>query len=291
MDKSAADAPRSLTSDAWHDLKRNPVFWIAGSVVVLMLLLAAFPGLFSSLDARTASCALSDSLRAPSAEHWFGFNKQGCDIYSRVVYGARSSVLVGVFSTLIAGVIALTMGLLAGYYGSWLDALLARIVDIFLGIPILLGAVVVAKALSGQELGIWPMILALGMLGWPGVARVVRSSVIAARHQDYVQAARVLGAGNLRIMIRHILPNSLAPMVVMLTIALGSFIALEATLSFLGVGPRNTISWGVDIAEAQRWIREASRPGTAAAGFLTLTVLAFIMLGDAVREAFDPKLQ
>jgi oligopeptide transport system permease protein len=188
-------------------------------------------------------------------------------------------------------VIALTMGLLAGYYGSWLDALLARIVDIFLGIPILLGAVVVAKALSGQELGIWPMILALGMLGWPGVARVVRSSVIAARHQDYVQAARVLGAGNLRIMIRHILPNSLAPMVVMLTIALGSFIALEATLSFLGVGPRNTISWGVDIAEAQRWIREASRPLLFPAGFLTLTVLAFIMLGDAVREAFDPKLQ
>ncbi len=291
MVKTLPDAPRSLASDAWHDLKRNPVFWIAGSVVVFMLLLALFPGLFSSVDARTASCALSDSLRPPSAEHWFGFNKQGCDIYSRVVYGARSSVLVGVFSTLIAGTIALTMGLLAGYYGGWLDALLARIVDIFLGIPILLGAVVVAKALAGQELGIWPMIVALGMLGWPTVARVVRSSVIAARHQDYVQAARVLGAGNLRIMIRHILPNSLAPMVVMLTIALGAFIALEATLSFLGVGPRNTISWGVDIAEAQRWIREASRPLMFPAGFLTLTVLAFIMLGDAVREAFDPKLQ
>jgi oligopeptide transport system permease protein len=270
MDKSA-DAPRSLSSDAWHDLQRNPVFWIAGAVVVLMLLLAAFPGLFSSVDARTASCALSDSLRGPSAEHWFGFDKQGCDIYSRVVYGARSSVLVGVFSTLIAGVIALTMGLMAGYYGGWLDALLARVVDIFLGI--------------------WPMIVALGMLGWPGVARVVRSSVIAARHQDYVQAARVLGAGNLRIMMRHILPNALAPMVVMLTIALGAFIALEATLSFLGVGPRNTISWGVDIAEAQRWIREASRPLLFPAGFLTMTVLAFIMLGDAVREAFDPKLQ
>ena len=106
-----------------------------------------------------------------------------------------------------------------------------------------------------------------------------------------MQAARVLGAGNLRIMLRHILPNSLAPTVVMLTIVLGTFIALEATLSFLGVGPRNTISWGVDIAEAQRWIREASWPLMFPAGFLTLTVLAFIMLGDAVREAFDPKLQ
>ncbi len=291
MASAPIEAPRSLARDAWHDLQRNPVFWIAGSLVLLMLLLAAFPGLFSSVDARTASCSLGDSLRGPSPEHWFGFDKQGCDVYARVVYGARSSVLVGVISTLITGVIALVVGLLAGYYGGWLDALLARTVDIFMGIPILLGAVVMAKALSGRELGIWPVILACGLLGWPAVARVVRSSVIAARHQDYVQAARVLGAGHLRVMLRHILPNALAPMVVMLTIALGSFIALEATLSFLGVGPRNTVSWGVDIAEAQRWIREASRPLMFPAGFLTVTVLAFIMLGDAVREAFDPKLQ
>jgi oligopeptide transport system permease protein len=291
MASTHADTPRSLTSDAWHDLKRNPVFWIAASVVVLMLLLAAFPSLFSRIDARAASCALSDSLRPPDAAHWFGFDKQGCDVYSRVVYGARSSVLVGVFSTLITAFLAITVGLLAGYFGGWLDALLARGVDIFLGIPTLLGAVVVAKALSGQDLGIWPVVIALGLLGWPGAARVVRSSVIAARHQDYVQAARVLGASHLRIMVRHILPNALAPTVVMLTILLGTFIALEATLSFLGVGPRNTISWGVDIAEAQRWIRDASYPLLFPASFLTLTVLAFIIMGDAVREAFDPKLR
>jgi ABC-type dipeptide/oligopeptide/nickel transport system permease subunit len=291
MANALPDTPRSLSSDAWHDLKRNPVFWIAASVVLLMLLLAAFPGLFSRIDARAASCALSDSLRPPDAAHWFGYDKQGCDVYSRVIYGARSSVLVGVFSTLITALLAITVGLLAGYFGGWLDALLARGVDVFLGIPTLLGAVVVAKALSGQDLGIWPVVIALGLLGWPGAARVVRSSVIAARHQDYVQAARVLGASHLRIMVRHILPNALAPTVVMLTILLGTFIALEATLSFLGVGPRNTISWGVDIAEAQRWIRDASYPLLFPASFLTLTVLAFIIMGDAVREAFDPKLR
>jgi ABC-type dipeptide/oligopeptide/nickel transport system permease subunit len=119
----------------------------------------------------------------------------------------------------------------------------------------------------------------------------MRSSVIAARQQDYVQAARILGAGNGRIMFRHILPNAVAPMIVVLTILLGTFIATEATLSFLGVGPRNTISWGVDIAEAQRWIREAAHPLMFPAGCLTATVLAFIMLGDAVREAFDPRLR
>ena len=290
-DAVLAEAPRSLSGDAWNDLRRSYVFWLASSLVLLMVLIAAFPGLFSSVDARTAACSLTDSMRAPSADHWFGFDKQGCDVYSRVIYGARSSVLVGIFSTLITGIVALVVGMAGGFYGRWIDAVLARVTDIFLGIPPLLGAIVVAKALAGQELGIWPVVLALGLLGWPSPARVIRSSVISARHQDYVNAARVLGAGNFRIMFRHILPNALAPLVVVLTIMLGTFIAFEATLSFLGVGPRNTISWGVDIAEAQRWIREASFPLMFPAGFLTATVLAFIMLGDAVREAFDPRLR
>lgn len=285
------DVPRSLSRDAWFDLRRNPIFWLAASLVALLVLVAAFPSLFSVVDARTAPCSLADSLRPPDADHWFGFDKQGCDVYSRVIYGARSSVMVGIFSTLLAAIVSLIVGMLAGFYGRWVDALLARATDVVLAIPPLLGAVVVAKALSGQDLGIWPVVLALGLLGWPSAARVVRSSVITARHQDYVNAARVLGAGNLRIMIRHILPNALAPMVVVLTIMLGTFIAFEATLSFLGVGPRHTISWGVDIAEAQRWIREASFPLMFPAGFLTATVLAFIMLGDAVREAFDPRLK
>jgi ABC-type dipeptide/oligopeptide/nickel transport system permease subunit len=288
---AATDRPRSLTDDAWYDLRRNVVFWIAGSIVVLIVLIAAFPHLFSPIDARTANCSLADSMRPPAAGHWFGFDKQGCDVYARVIYGARSSALVGVFSTVLAGVLALGVGLIGGFYGGWIDALLARGVDIVLGLPLLLGAIVFAKALASQDTGIWPVVLALGLLGWPTPARVMRSSVIAARQQDYVQAARILGAGNGRIMLRHILPNAIAPMIVVLTILLGTFIAVEATLSFLGVGPRNVISWGTDIAEAQRWIREAAHPLLFPSGFLTLTVLAFIMLGDAVREAFDPRLR
>jgi len=290
-DGQGLDAPRSLTRDAWHDLRRNPIFWIACVVVALVSLMATVPQLFSAIDARTASCSLTDSMAPPGAGHWFGFDKQGCDVFARVVYGARSSVLVGVFSTLGAGTIALVVGMLAGFYGGWVDALLARAVDIVLGVPLLLGAIVFATALSGLALGIWPVVVTLALLGWPSPARVIRSSVIAARQQDYVQAARVLGAGNGRIMLRHILPNAFAPMVVVLMIYLGQFIATEATLSFLGVGPQGIISWGVDIAEAQRWIREAAHPLLFPAGFLTLTVLAFIMLGDAVREAFDPRLQ
>ena len=285
------EAPRSLARDAWYDLKRSRIFWLASAIALLMVAMAAFPQLFSSIDARTAPCSLADSMRPPDAEHWFGFTKQGCDVYARVVYGARSSILVGLFSTLLAGITALTIGMLAGYYGRWVDGLLARIMDVFLGIHPLLGAIVVAKALSGYDLGIWPMVLAIGALGWPIPARVVRSSVVSARQQDYVLAARMLGAGTRRVLLRHILPNSLAPMVVVMMIALGNFISFEATLSVLGVGPKGTISWGVDIADAQIWIREAAFPLLFPAGFLTLTVLAFIMLGDAVREAFDPRLR
>lgn len=286
----AAGAPRSLSGDAWYELQRNPIFWIAGAVVIFFVFVAAFPQLLSRVDARTASCELTNSLRPPDAEHWFGFNKQGCDVYARVVYGARSSIVVGIFSTLLAGVVALAIGMISGFYGGWIDVLLARFVDVILGLPLLLGAIVVTKSLATYDLGIWPVVLALGFFGWTTAARVIRSSVIAAKQQDYVQAARMLGAGNARIMLRHILPNAIAPTIVVLMIGLGAFIASEATLSFLGVGPKNTISWGVDIAEAQVWIREATFPLMFPAGFLTLTVLAFIMLGDAVREAFDPRL-
>jgi peptide/nickel transport system permease protein/oligopeptide transport system permease protein len=295
-DEAASRAPdpdraRSLTDDAWHDLRRTPVFWGAGAVALLMILLAAVPHWFSATDARTAVCSLADSLGRPSATHWFGFDKQGCDIYARVVYGARSSILVGVFSTALAGLTALIVGMLAGFIGGWIDAVLARLTDVVLGIPLLLGAIVVAKSLATRDAGIGPVVIALGLLGWTTAARIVRSSVIAARDQDYVQAARMLGASNTRLMIRHILPNALAPTVVVLTIALGTFISLEATLSFLGVGPKHTISWGADIAEARLWIREAAHPLLFPAGFLTATVLAFIMLGDAIREAFDPRLR
>ena len=285
------DRPRSLSDDAWHDLRRNPVFWAAAAVAMLMILLALAPHWFSATDARTADCSLANSLLPPSASHWFGFDKQGCDVYARVVYGARSSILVGVFSTALAGIVALLVGMLAGFFRGWVDAVLARLIDIVLGIPLLLGAIVVAKALATQDAGIGPVVLALGLLGWTTAARIVRSSVIAARDQDYVQAARMLGASNRRLMVRHILPNALAPTIVVLTIALGTFIALEATLSFLGVGPKHTISWGADIAEAQRWIREGAYPLLFPAGFLTATVLAFITLGDAIREAFDPRLR
>jgi peptide/nickel transport system permease protein/oligopeptide transport system permease protein len=280
-----------MRSDAaWRELRRRPVFWVSVAIVALILTMAALPDLFTGVD--PADCTLRRSMRPPGGGAWFGYDFQGCDVFSRTVHGARSSILVGVLATLIAGVIAAAVGMTAGYFGGWLDALLSRLTDVVLGIPLLLAAIVLLHRATagGGGHGVWPVVLTLGILGWTTAARVVRSSVLAASQQDYVVAARMLGAGNRRILFRHIVPNAVAPAVVVLTITLGTFIASEATLSFLGIGLRApSISWGGDIFSAQPRLRQAWWPLIWPSTFLALTVLAFIMLGDAIRDAFDPR--
>ncbi|MFU8871885.1 ABC transporter permease [Micromonospora sp. SL4-19] len=288
----AQQKPRSLAGDAWRDLRRNPIFWISLALVVLVAAMAAVPSLFAANDPR--ECLLSRQHAGPSGGAIFGYDFQGCDTYSRAVYGARASLLVGALSALFTGLIALVVGMFAGYFGGWVDAVLSRVIDIVLGIPLLLAAIVLLKRVhsDGSTIRIAAVIFVLAALGWTTAARVVRSSVITAKEQDYVAAARMLGAGNGRIMFRHILPNALAPAIVVLTIALGSFIAAEATLSFLGIGLKApTISWGIDIDAGRVHMRESATPLLVPSAFLALTVLAFIMLGDAIRDAFDPKLR
>jgi oligopeptide transport system permease protein len=287
--------PRSLFSDAMHDLRHNPIFWVALVLSLLVIVMGIFPSLFTPND--PADCVLGRQHAGPSGWALFGYNFQGCDIYARSVYGARISVEVGFLSIAVLGTIALLVGLSAGYFGGWVDAILSRITEIVLGVPYLLAGIVLAKRLSaGQSSGVWTVVFVIGVLSWTTAARVVRSSVITAKNQDYVAAARMLGARNGRIMWRHIVPNSLAPFVVVLTIALGAAIATEATLTFLGIGIRpsgdgRTISWGLDISNAVVHVRESATPLIVPSIFLSVTVLAFIMLGDAIRDAFDPKLR
>ena len=276
--------------DAWRVLRRSPIFWVAAVLVAVVALMALVPRLYTAVDPR--DCDLARSLRPPDGAHWFGTDVQGCDVYSRTVYGARASILVGLLSTLLAGVLALLVGATAGYYGGWLDAVLSRLVDVVLGVPLLLAAIVFGRSFGTRDIGVWSVVVVLGALGWTTAARVVRAAVISAKQQDYVQAARMLGASNGRILRRHVLPNAVGPLIVVLTIALGVFIATEATLSFLGTGLRPpTISWGGDIADSQGRFYLAPWPLLFPAGFLALTVLAFSMLGEAVREAFDPRLR
>lgn len=286
--------PRSAAADAWRELRRKPLFWIAVVIALVVIVMAAFPALFTPAD--PTDCALSRRIAGPSGAAIFGYDIQGCDVFAKAVYGTKNSLLIGGLAALLAGVIALLFGVTAGYFGRWWDAIVSRVIDIVLGLPLLLAGIVfmkrVANAGGGPNARVFALIAILGLLGWTTAARVMRSSVITAKQQDYVQAARMLGAGPGRIMRRHILPNAIAPFIVIITMALGSFIAAEATLSFLGVGliPPSQ-SWGVEISEARLYMREDFVPLAVPSVFLALTVLAFIILGDTIREAFDPKLR
>ena len=287
-DTGSRGKPRSLWSDAWHDLRRNPMFIISASLILLLIVVAAFPGLFTHTDPKFCDLSHYNGGRAPG--HPFGFDRQGCDIYSRVVYGARASVTVGILVTsgvvLIGGVI----GALAAFYGGVVDSLLSRFVDVFFAIPLLLGAIVFLQAFPFRN--IWTVVAAIMLLGWPQMSRIMRGAVISVKESDFVTAARALGASDMRILGRHILPNAIAPVIVVATISLGLFIVLEATLSFLGIGlPSSTVSWGSDINDAQSSLRSAPHVLLFPSVALSITVLAFMLLGDAVRDALDPKLR
>lgn len=292
------ERPRSLGRDAWLDLRRNPIFIIAGVLILFFALMAAWPSLFTSQNPDDQGfCQLSRSRQPPSADAWFGYDVQGCDIYTLNIYGARASILVGVFTTLAVVLIGCLAGMAAGFYGRMTDSVFSRLAEIFFGIPLLLGAIVFLSAFpnrvgTSEYTMIAKVCIALAVLGWPYLFRVTRSQVIQVKHFDFVQAARALGARNRRIIFRHVLPNALAPVIVVATISLGVYIGLEATLTFLGIGLQEpAVSWGQAISAASVHFRTAPHMLFFPAGFLALTILSFIMLGDAVRDALDPRLR
>jgi oligopeptide transport system permease protein len=289
---------RSLSSDAWDELRHRPMFWISAALIVFFVLMAAFPQLFTSTDPTVAD--LSKAREAPSADAWFGRDSQGYDVYARTVYGARASILVGVFATLFVALFGSFVGIIAGYRLGWVDSVLSRIGEIFLGIPLLLGGILFLYVFPNDPLTtpflvqVAKVALVLGVLGWPSIMRLMRSSVLQVKPNDYVQAARALGASPTRIINSHILPNSLASVIVVSTINLGAYISVEATLSFLGIGLQPpAISWGIQISEASGigLIRAAPHMLLFPSLALSLTVLAFIMMGDVVRDALDPRLR
>lgn len=279
--------PTSLWADAWHTLRRRPLFWASGAMILLVLVVALVPQLFTHVD--PSLCHLSDQFRKAGPGHPFGFNRQGCDVYSRVIYGARASVTVGVVTTLGVVLLGGLIGAVSGFYGRWLDAILSRIADIFFAVPLLLAAIVVMQVFKDKR-DAFTVSIVLIVFGWPQIARIMRGAVMSVKNNDFVTAAKALGLSRGRTLLQHVLPNAAAPVIVTATVSLGIFIVTEATLSFLGIGlSPTTQSWGNDINRAQTSLRLHPDllfyPGVA----LALTVLSFIMMGDVVRDALDPK--
>jgi ABC-type dipeptide/oligopeptide/nickel transport system permease subunit len=285
----------SLWSDAWGQLRRSVIFWTGAVLCPLFVAMALFPSLFAR-GADPRSCDLANSKGTPSAEHWLGFDQQGCDYLANVVYGARNSLLIGVLGVLGVLILGVIVGAVAGFYGRLTDSIMSRITDIFYALPLILGALVLLRV--GPSTGL-PVIsdrgpgavaIALAAFGWMTAMRLVRSQVIAVKSSDYVAAARAMGASDFRILVRHILPNAVAPVLVYATITIGILIAAEATLTYLGVGLQApAISWGLQIADGQSLLRTAPHLVLFPSIVLTLTVMAFIMMGDALRDALDPR--
>jgi ABC-type dipeptide/oligopeptide/nickel transport system permease subunit len=281
---------RPMRKDVWRRFKRNRLA-VAGLVfLVVLALVAIFADVVAPHGfAERPGGRTSDFRSGPSGEYWFGTDTIGRDLFSRVVYGARVSLKIGVAATTIALVIGLILGSVAGFFGGIVESIIMRITDIFLAIPYIVLAVAVAAVFGRSENAI---ILVLGFTGWLAVCRIVRSSFLQLKQLEYVEAATALGFGRARIMFRHILPNALQPIIVYGTIAIGTTILAEAALSFLGVGPQDpTPAWGLMVSQGKGDLANAAHlvffPG-AAIGF---TVLSFVLVGDGLRDALDPRLK
>jgi oligopeptide transport system permease protein len=271
--------------DTWRALRRRPPFVVSAALIGFIVVVAVFPSLFTAADPSYANP--DQSLLGPSAAHWFGTDLQGHDIYARTIYGARASITVGLGATLLVFVVGGALGALAGFYGGWLDAIISRVADVFFAIPLLLAAIVLMQVMHHRT--VWTVIAILALFGWPQIARITRGAVLAVRGSDYVLAAKALGLNRFGILLRHVLPNAIGPVIAVSTIALGLFIVTEATLSYLGVGlPPSVVSWGGDINVDQIRLRAGSPILFYPAGALATTVLAFMIMGDVLRDALDP---
>jgi peptide/nickel transport system permease protein len=270
----------------WQRFKKNR-FAMAGAVVVIILFLLSFLAPFitpydpDALD-------LYHVLEPPSSAHWFGTDDLGRDVLTRVIYGARISLKVGFVAVGIAVLIGTIVGLVSGYYSGLTDNILMRFVDIMLCFPTFF-LILAVIAFLGQS--IWYIMIIIGLTGWMGVSRLVRAEVLSIRERDYVMAVRALGASDLRIIFRHILPNALSPVLVSATLGVAGAILTESALSFLGIGvPPPTPSWGNILTSGKDYIEFAwwltLYPGLA----ITLTVLAYYLVGEGIRDALDPRL-
>ncbi len=266
--------------------RRFPLGTLGAAIMALFVVAALFADLITVYDPLSTNAPLS--LARPSAAHWLGADFLGRDIYSRIIYGARISLAVGLGSTLLGSLLGVALGLASGYLGGWFDLAVQRLVDILQALPLLVLALVMAASLGAS---LTNTVIAIAIPLIPYVARVIRANTLALRELPFVEAARAVGLSELRIALRHVLPNTLAPLIVLATAQLGSAILTEASLSFLGLGvPEPYPSWGRMLSEsAEEYVRTAPWlvvfPGLA----ISLVVFGTNLLGDALRDLLDPR--
>lgn len=273
----------------WRRYKQNPGAVLGLIVVILLVIAAISSGIVFDYETEIIGNHVSERLQSPSMEHWFGTDELGRDVFARTMYGARYSLAIGVVAVIVSLVAGVTLGAVAGFVGGAVENLIMRIMDIFAAIPSILMAMAIVSAL-GQSAII--LMIAVGVTSVPSFATITRAAVLQVRNNDFVEAARAIGMPSWKIVLKHILPNSLAPILVQATLRIGNAIISASGLSFLGLGiPLPAPEWGGMLSNGRKYIRDYPYmtvfPGLA----ILITVIAFNLIGDGVRDALDPKLK
>lgn len=280
---------RSQWREVWRMLKKNKMALVGLGILVILVLLALFADVIADYDTVVIKQNLANRLKGPSAEHWLGTDEFGRDIFARLVHGARVSLKVGIIAVGISIILGGILGALAGFYGRRIDNIIMRIMDVFLAVPSILLAIAIVSALGPSIIN---LMVAISISSVPRYARIVRASVLSIRDQEFVEAARAIGANNARIIFRHIIPNSLAPVIVQGTLGVASAILSTAGLSFIGLGIQPPApEWGSMLSGGRQYLRYAwwvtTFPGVA----IMITILSLNLLGDGLRDALDPRLK
>jgi peptide/nickel transport system permease protein len=290
----------------WSRFKKDKAALLGLGMVILLVVLALIAPLFVRITGHGPNELFSREMtdefglpKGPNKDFWFGADRPGRDVFVRVIYGARTSLLVAIVATGFAVLFGTILGTMAGYFGGKIDTLISRTIDVILSLPILLFAIGIAAACGATATGclgglikpgLGVVIFIIALFSWPYIARIVRGNTLSIREKEFIEAARSLGAGNVRIMFREVLPNLVAPIIVYATLIIPNNILFEAALSFLGLGvPQTTPSWGRMLADAAPIFDVAWWLMVFPGAFLIATTLAFNLLGDGLRDAFDPR--
>lgn len=289
MEELSAYKKRSMVSEVWRNYKKSPSAMVGLIVICLIVIIAIVSQFVFDYNIDIVQQDIMNRLQKPSNEHIFGTDQYGRDVLVRVLYGAKYSLSVGIVSTAISCIIGSTLGLIAGYYGGITENIILRTCEVFMGIPSILLGIAIMSAF-GQSLVV--LMYAVGLVYVPMFARTARAAVLPVRDQEYIEAARVSGVSDLTIIFSHVLPNSLSPIIVQVTMGVANGILTASSLSFLGLGvPVPAPEWGAMLSSGREFIRDYSYltlfPGLA----IMITVLSFNLMGDGLRDALDPKLK
>jgi peptide/nickel transport system permease protein len=263
----------------------SPSAWV-GALLLGLFLVAALLGPWLAPGSPVEGDLL-DNFAPPSSDHWLGTDENGRDVLSMLLHGARLALIISASVVLICAVVGTALGVLAGYYRGWVDELIMRVVDILMAFPGILLNIAIVAAVARPGIGV--LIIALSINGWVAYARLARGQVLSLREREYVAAARAVGAGPVRIMTRHILPNMLSPILVQMTFAFGGVILVEASLSFLGLGPQVPYTWGALLGQGATFIWKTQRLAMVGGLCILAVVLGANLLGDGLRDRFDPR--